>query len=149
MEWIWGLGMVLGAILILPCLAFLSTRSRDLVDVEVSEKRLIVRPKGLNKLWAFRKALFIPMSAIRSAQVVSGTRDLPMGWRFPGTAIPGVILAGTYIKSGERSFYALRDGRDILLLELEGHTYRRIGVQTKDPFAVLKHITARLPSAST
>ncbi|MDQ4142489.1 MAG: PH domain-containing protein [Actinomycetota bacterium] len=149
MEWIPALGVALGAILILPCLVYLSTRSRDLVDVEVSETQVTVRPKGLNKLWAFRKALFIPLSSIRSARVVSGRRHLPTGWRFPGTAIPGVIFAGTYVKSGERSFYAVRDGRDILLLELEGHTYRRIAVQTKDPFTVANRVTALLPSGSS
>jgi hypothetical protein len=148
-EQIWALGIVLGIIGILPGLVYLSTRQRDLVDVEVFETQVTVRPKGLNKVWAFRRALFIPMSTIRSARVVSGMRHLSKGWRFPGTAIPGLVLAGTYVKSGERSFYALRDGRDILLLELEGHTYRRIGVQTSDPFAVADRIATLLASASS
>ena len=84
MEQIWALGIALTIIGILPGLVYVSTRSRDLVDVKVFETHVTVRPKGLNKVWAFRRALLIPISTIRSARVVSGTRHLPKGWRFPG-----------------------------------------------------------------
>lgn len=88
MDWLWGLGII--ALLLL--LVYSSTGSRNLVDIEVSDTELVLTPRGLNKLWTFKRGFSIPISSIRSATVVSGKQDLPTGWRLLGTAIPGLIV---------------------------------------------------------
>jgi hypothetical protein len=134
-----------GAVVLLLVLTFASTRRRDLVRLDFSGDELTITPKGLNKLWALRRTLTVPVSSITSARVLSGAlRDLPLGLRLPGTAIPGIVLAGTYLKRGERSLYVLRDARDMVLLELEGQRFRRVGFQIDDPYSVVNAIRARM-----
>lgn len=140
MGWVWAFGIII----VFCVLVYSSTATRNLADVEFADTQVTVTPRGLNKLWTFKRQVSIPISSIKSARVVSGTRDLPKGLRLPGTSIPGLILGGTYLKAGEKSFYAVRDGRDILLLELERHKYSRIGIQTRDPYAVVNRIASSL-----
>ncbi len=67
-------------------------------------------------------------------------KHVPRGLRLPGTAIPKLILAGTYVSRGERSFYAVRDRRECLVIELDGQRYARFVVQTQDAQAVAAQI---------
>jgi hypothetical protein len=138
MAWVWAVGIIVA----LLALTFASTARRDLVRVDVFDAEVTITPRGLNKLWAFRRELRVPLGPIREVKIVSGIRSLPMGLRAPGTAIPGLVLAGTYRKGGERSFYVLRDGRDMVVLELEGHDFARVAVQTRDPYEVVTRIHA-------
>ncbi|MCA1702948.1 MAG: hypothetical protein LC808_06635, partial [Actinobacteria bacterium] len=112
---------------------------------EITDSDLVVTPRGFNKVWALKRRVSIPLTSITSAKVITTrTRDLPLGIRLPGSAIPGLVLAGTYLKNGERSFYALRDGKDIVLLELTEHRYARVGVQTKNPYDVVNRINSHI-----
>ncbi|HWL66421.1 MAG TPA: hypothetical protein VNP73_10645 [Actinomycetota bacterium] len=138
MGLVWAVAILASLLLLIH----LSTSGRNLVDVTVSDEEVTVTPKGLNKLWAFKGQISVPISSIRSVRLVTGLRDLPMGIRWPGTAIPGLIVAGTYRKGGERSFYAIRDGRDVVLIELDGHEYRRVGFQTNGPQEVVDRISS-------
>ncbi|HSX28124.1 MAG TPA: hypothetical protein VLF60_01600 [Candidatus Saccharimonadales bacterium] len=72
---------------------------------------LTVTLEGWERVWALKKSLAIPAAAIMA---VTFTPDRPhrVGqWtprlRFPGTAIPGIFLAGTYLWRGERDFWYL------------------------------------------
>lgn len=144
-----GWWFALSIVVLLVALAYVSTRSRDLVEVSISTAELNITPRGLNRVWAFRRRLSIPLQAVKGARVVSGTRDLPKGLRLPGTAIPGLMLAGTYVTHGEKSFYLLRDGKELVLLELEGHEYRRVAIQTAKPYDVVRRIHSALPSGTS
>jgi hypothetical protein len=138
-----------GAIVLLLLLIHLSTAGRDLADVGFLGTDLVVTPKGLNKIWALRGRITIPKSCIRSAGVISGRENLPIGWRWPGTALPGLILAGTYWKNKERSFYVLRDFDGVVLLELEGHKYARVGIQARDPLELVERINSMRTAGTT
>ena len=144
MTWLW----VLGFLALLFGAVFISTAGRNLADVIVSPTGVTIAPRGMNKFWSFKRRISIPFTSIRSAVVTSGLRNLPKGIRLPGTAIPGIILAGTYVRKRERSFYVLRDGKEIVLLELEDHVYRRVAVQTRDPHGTVATINQLSPRRS-
>ena len=68
-----------------------------MVDLSVSDGKLILHVRGADKLWAFKGSLEIPLQHIAG---IRADPDVAHGWyhgiRMPGTSIPGVITAGTF-----------------------------------------------------
>lgn len=105
----------------------------NLAAVEIEGSTLVVRMRGLNKLWAFRNRIELPLRSVTGVEVKSKLDRMPIGLRMPGTSIPGVIIVGSYRSEGHRSFYAIRRGEDVLVIDLEGAKYQRIVVETSEP----------------
>ncbi|GAC68271.1 hypothetical protein [Gordonia soli] len=112
--------------------------------VTVQGDRLIVAPRGLDKLWSFTRQLDIPLSSVRGATVDTGVRREQRGIRAPGLAIPGKY-AGTFHRDGERSFWNVGDPVRNVVIELDGTgKYHRLVLTVDDPAAVEKSVNAAL-----
>lgn len=72
--------------------------------------RLVVSPRGLDKLWSFTRRLDVPLSQVKGATADSGVRREPKGIRAPGLSIPGKY-AGTFHRDGEKTFWNVSDPR--------------------------------------
>ncbi len=121
--------MVVAAIGALPVLAYLSVRKGDLAYVEITDDSLVVRPRGLNRVWALKGEVRIPLSQVSGVRTDVIRRDVPSGFRVPGTYIPGVIQAGTYRKSGEKSFWLVGRTPTVTVIECPGAAFDRIVLQ--------------------
>ena len=135
MAWVYALG----SIVLLVLLIFLSVRDRNLASAEVVDGAIIVRPRGLNKVWTMKPKLVLPVDEVTDIRVDADPRRLPKGLRLPGTAVPGLILAGSYLKRGEWSFFAIRGGRPVVVIEASGR-YRRVVFETNDPHGIVKRL---------
>jgi hypothetical protein len=84
--------------------------------------------------------LEIPLARIRSITVAPA--DLkPQGLRAPGSALPGVIYAGTWRGRGTKEFWNVRKNREnVLVLDLEGDDYTRVAIEVDDPAALAAEI---------
>lgn len=122
---------------------YLSVRDRNLGTIEVEGSSVVVTPRGLNKAWALKSRLAVPLACIDSIRVVD-PKQLPWGWRMPGTDVPGLIRAGSYTRKGEWSFYLFRGGKPVVLIELHGTRFTRIGVETHDPASVASELNKAL-----
>jgi hypothetical protein len=101
----------------------------------------VIEPRGLNKLWCLRSEVSVPLSSVKEARVISGFDQLPSrGMRIPGTFAPWLIVAGTYWKPGQRSFYAVHNAEDMVVVETEGQRYDLIAIQTRDPYGAVTRI---------
>ncbi len=127
-----GLLAVVAVIGALPVLTYLSVRNGDLAHVEIADDVLIVRPRGLNRLWAFRGEVRVPLSQVSAVRTDVARRDVPSGFRVPGTYIPGLIQAGTYRKSGEKSFWLVGRTSAVTVIECPGAGFDRIVLQLTD-----------------
>ncbi|MBW4419257.1 MAG: hypothetical protein KME13_08505 [Myxacorys californica WJT36-NPBG1] len=79
------------------------------------------------RIWAFyfNADLHIPLAHI----VRASTEEPSSDWRevrMPGTAIPGVIKAGTYYTSRGKEFWYVTRGSNYLTLELKDEFYQKI-----------------------
>ncbi len=120
---------------------YLSIRGGNLVKVTVMGDAVHITPTGFNTIWALKKTVTIPLSEIESARHDPNARRLPTGLRAPGTAVPGLILAGTYRGRAGKSFWLVHKGTSALVLELkEGAAYSRIVVDVTNPESVAKLI---------
>jgi hypothetical protein len=73
-----------------------------MAKVSISDETLVVDVEGMDKLWALKSRLTIPLANVRGATADPGMMREPRGVRVPGTRIPGVITAGTFRHDGER-----------------------------------------------
>ena len=101
--------------------------------VHIDDGDLVVVIEGLNKLWAFKSRLTIPLANVRGTTADPGIVADPKGIRAPGAHLPGVITAGTFHLDGEKIFWDVRDSSKAVVIELADESYSRLVVQVDNP----------------
>jgi hypothetical protein len=108
-----------------------------MAQVRVDGETLVVEIEGLDKLWALKGRLEIPLVNVRGATADPGMVKEPKGIRAPGAHVPGVITAGTFHIDGERIFWDVHDASKAIVIELHDERYSRLVVQVADPRATV------------
>lgn len=113
------------------------------MDLSLTADSLVIRFSVLESLAALHAPeLEIPLRHLRG---VSNERPA-FQWmlRAPGTSLPGVLKAGTYRRRRGKEFWYARGRRDVLVLELEGHPYRRVVLTPDDAFGWAEKLRERI-----
>lgn len=111
-----------------------------MATISIADGELTVHVQGMDKVWALKSQLTIPLAHVRGATVDPGiTRDAK-GRRGPGTHIPGVIVAGTFHHEGQRVFWDVHDSAKAIVIELDDDTYQRLVIEVPDPRATVDDI---------
>lgn len=117
-----------------------------MVDLSVSDGKLVLHVQGADKLWAFKSSLEIPL------QHVAGIRADPSiahgwwhGFRVPGTNIPGVLTAGTFYQDGQRVFWDVHNPDNTVVIDLHDERYNELVVEVADPDGAVELLRALLP----
>ena len=92
----------------------------------IDAKQLEVELTFAEKLAAFHGNLKIPLSQVLGASVVDSKFWYGLGLRIPGTGLPWVLIAGTFIKKGDRAFVWWSRKRIPVEITLSGHGYNRL-----------------------
>ncbi|WP_328958699.1 hypothetical protein [Kitasatospora purpeofusca] len=108
-----------------------------MANVSIDGDNLIVEIEGLDKLWALKSRLVIPLTNVRGATVDPGISREAKGFRAPGTHFPGVITAGTFYIHGERVFWDVHDPAKAVVIELADERYARLVIEAADPRATV------------
>jgi len=109
------------------------------VDLSISGDKLRLKVKGLDRLWAMRSRLDVPLASVRAVRFDPAVaRGLWKGVSAPGTHIPGVIVAGTFYKDDKRIFWDVHDPGRTVVIDLVGQRYDQIIVEVRDPETVVK-----------
>ncbi|WP_433604078.1 hypothetical protein ACQP2P_23570 [Dactylosporangium sp. CA-139114] len=103
----------------------------------VDNGTLVVEIEGLDKLWALKSRLAIPLANVRGATADPGIAREPKGIRAPGAHIPNVVTAGTFHLDGEKVFWDVHDPRKAVVIELADERYARLVIEVEDPRAVV------------
>jgi hypothetical protein len=56
----------------------------------------------------------------------------------PGTHVPGIIAAGTFLQQDKRIFWDVRHAENALIIELEHDEYDQLIIEVEDPAAVIE-----------
>jgi hypothetical protein len=94
-------------------------------QIIVTASDLIVDLSKLEELASLTKSLSIPRGSITSARIDEAVLK-HLGFRAPGTGLPGVIAAGTFYKQGDRQFVYWHKGETAIVIELEHEKYDRL-----------------------
>ena len=120
-----------------------------MVVISVRGDKLRLQVKGLDKLWAMRSRLEIPLGAVRAARVdPEVARGLWKGVSAPGTHIPGFIIAGTFYQDDKRIFWDVKDPEKTVVIELVGQRYDQVIVEVRDPQAAVALVQAAMVQAA-
>ncbi len=123
-----------------------------MVIMTISSDTLTLEVQGLDKLWALKTRIDIPLRHIRGVEVDPEAASQPQGWREQGTHIPGVLTAGTIRHAGKRIFWDVHNPVNAVVINLHDDRYDQLIVEVSDPTATVKQITealAQAPAIST
>ncbi|MFE6872452.1 hypothetical protein ACFVFS_38650 [Kitasatospora sp. NPDC057692] len=116
--------------------------------VSITDQTLVVELEGLDRLWAIRSRIEIPLTNVRGATVDPGILREPKGIKVGGTHFPGVITAGTFRSGGEWVFWDVRNPAKAVVIELADERYSRLVVEVDDPRATVDLVEhAKRPAA--
>lgn len=105
--------------------------------IEIDGDDLVVTIEGLDRLWALKSRLTVPLTNVRGATVDPGVVKERKGIRAPGAHLPGVITAGTFHRDGERVFWDVHDATKAVVIELADERYARLIIEVDDPRAAV------------
>jgi len=116
-----------------------------MTTVELTSTDLIIRVEGLDKLWALKSELRVPLAHVSGVhESVDEARKWFHGFRIPGAEIPGVLTAGTFYWHGEFVFWDVHRAENAIGIELHDEKYRRIVIEVADPATTMAAITQAL-----
>jgi len=107
--------------------------------VTLRDDRLVVEPKGLDKLWSFTRSLEFTLDHVRGATVDPGANCEPKGIRAPGLGLPGKT-SGTFHRDGERTFWNISRPGDTVVIELVDEDFQRLVLTVDAPRDVAQAI---------
>ena len=116
-----------------------------MTEVELTRDALVVHVQGMDRLWALKSRLEIPLAHLVGAEVdPQVARGWHKGIRAGGTHVPGVITAGTFYQEGERVFWDVHDPEKTVVIRLKDERYSRLVIEVEDPPATVAAIRERL-----
>ena len=116
-----------------------------MTKVELTRDALVVHVQGMDRLWALKSRLEIPLAHVVGAEVDPEiAREWHKGIRAPGTHVPGVITAGTFYQEGERVFWDVHDPEKTVVIHLKDERYARLVIEVDDPPATAAAIQRAL-----
>lgn len=112
-----------------------------MVDLSIAEGKLVLHVEGVDKIFALKSSLEIPLQHIAR---IRADPEVARGWfhglKMPGTNIPGVITAGTFYQHGQRVFWDVHDPEKTVVIELHDERYNELIVQVADPQAAVEMV---------
>jgi hypothetical protein len=116
------------------------------IDIDGSD--LVLNVEGLDKLWAFKSQLRVPLAHVAGVERAGEeTHQWFHGLRFPGTNVPGVVTAGTFIESEGHVFWDVHDPDSAIAIRLHDEKYVKLIVEVEDREETIEQIEAALSPA--
>jgi hypothetical protein len=120
-----------------------------MTTLEISEGNLLVRVRGLDRLWAFKGELRVPLAHIAGVEhAAEEARGWFHGIRAPGTNLPGVLTAGTFYEHDGRVFWDVHDPDGAIAIRLHDESYAKLIVEVADPDAAIATLEAALAATA-
>jgi hypothetical protein len=112
-----------------------------MAEVELAQDALIVHVEGMDRLFARRIRLEVPLSHVEGAEAdPQEARRRWHGIMKRGIWVPGSITAGTYYQEGELVFWDVHDPQKTVVIRLRDERYRRLVIEVKDPEATVARL---------
>ncbi|MFE4676245.1 hypothetical protein [Streptomyces sp. NPDC056723] len=109
-----------------------------LITVDRARRMLTVELTGLDKLWALKSRMEVPLTQVRGTTHDPGIAHERKGAKLGGARVPGIVTAGRFRRHGDFVFWAVRKPADAVVIELaEGAPYSRLVFETADPRATV------------
>jgi len=105
-----------------------------MVDISIDGDRVLFTVEGMDKLWAFRSRLDIPLAHVTDVEVnADQVGRWWHGFKVVGTDVPGLFAAGTFYYRAELVFWDVRDPAKTIIVSLDHERYKKLIVEVADP----------------
>jgi hypothetical protein len=112
-----------------------------MAEVELAQDALIVHVQGIDRLFALRSQLEVPLSHVEGAE--ANPQEARRRWHgilARGMWVPGPITAGTFYQEGEWVFWDVHDPQKTVLIRLRDERYARLVIEVEDPKAAVARV---------
>jgi hypothetical protein len=112
-----------------------------MAEVELAQDALIVHVEGMDRLFALRSRLEVPLSHVEGAE--ADPQEAQRRWHGimeRGIWVPGSITAGTYYQEGELVFWDVHDPQKTVVIRLKDERYRRLVIEVEDSEATVTQV---------
>lgn len=107
-----------------------------MATIETTTRTLRITPTRAERVLGLLRTLEVPLSAVRSAEVVPDGLAAVRGLRAPGLGLPGVRRIGTWRRRVGSSLVSVRRGPAVRL-ELTGQRVATVLLSVGDPDGVV------------
>jgi hypothetical protein len=101
--------------------------------VDVSNGRLEIKLTGWDAFWAMKRHISVSLNHIKNVEVGPAPNLKRITRRAAGSRWPGHIIAGRFQVSGAWTFWNIRKGERVVVIDLEGENYSRLVLEVPDP----------------
>ena len=129
-----------------------------MTTLEIAEGKLVLTVHGFDVVLALKHRLEIPLTHVIDAEVgvaPEARERLRQSLKLPGTHLPGIITAGSYLEHGRWMFWDVHGGGDnghAVTIHIDHEKYERLVVDVEDPVgtvAKIKHVAAAVARRAT
>jgi hypothetical protein len=118
-----------------------------MVDITVEGDRVVFQVAGLDRLWAFRSRMEIPLEHITHIEHdADAVGRWWHGFKLIGTDVPGLFAAGTFYYHGELVFWDVHDITKTIIVSLDHDCYKKLIVEVADADATVARLRAAIGS---
>ncbi len=118
-----------------------------MVKPEITDGILHLDVQGMDKIWAFKSRLSIPLEHITAVRMDG---EIAKKWwhgiKLPGVNIPGVLTAGTFYQDGKRVFWDIHHPETAVVLSLNHEHYDELVIEVESPEAFVGRIREKILS---
>jgi hypothetical protein len=116
--------------------------------VELTSGSLIIHVEGMDRIWALKSHLEIPLQHVVKAE---SDPAIARGWwhgiKWPGTNLPGVVTAGTFYKDGQLMFWDIHDPDRTVVISLADEDYSQLVIEVENPTQTVEAINSAVAAA--
>ena len=114
-----------------------------MVTIERRNGNFIFTIQGIHKLLALKSELTIPAEHIISVYPNTDNLNQKLGLRMPGTSVPGLIEAGTFIGRNGIIFCDIINHSKSIVIELQHEHYNKPIIDVEDPGSAIALLTQK------
>ena len=119
-----------------------------MVEVTVEGTTAVFTVLGMDKLWALRSRLEIPLAHISGVHADSSPK---MGWfeglKVAGADLPNLFRAGTFYQDGGWVFWDVRHPETAIVVELHDAKFQRLVIEVENPDVTIQTLERALAAA--
>lgn len=116
-----------------------------MTTIDIAGDKLVLTVRGFDVVLALKKHLEVPLSRIKRAEVgvaADAQERLRQSLRMPGTYLPGIVTAGSYLEHGRWMFWDIHSGKQAITIFIEHDKFDAVVVDVDDPAATVARIEA-------
>jgi hypothetical protein len=126
----------------------LPENNSTMTTLHVEGNDLALRFTTFEKIAGLVRDTRVPLSSIRSVEVVEDGLAAAKGLRAPGLGLPGIRKLGTWRTLGAKSLVSVRRDVPAVRITLDGERYDTLLVSTPDAAAIADRLAATTGGAS-